>query len=220
MPPIPLTPTARAILDDGNDTALLVALDAMEEGGNELLANVLRDYYYTQTKVRTSNPELTKALDQRIRELNVDYALQHRNSATTYYTKQIARNTFYSDPIGPFYFHLTTHFNEWINNPDMLSVEPIRHLLIYGCPVNEDLAMFLRNYRTQRLFSLQIEFAFTRDAGKLALILRENFRLFAAHTLTITTRTRQLNRNRLISSAVMNKVSKTCSVTIDGEKLQ
>lgn len=206
---------ARNILSsDPDQTAVLVACDALEESGQFDLSRAIRSYVEIQTNVRMSS-ERKQELRKIIADVNNTYALQYKDSRYEYWSKYIQRGCIYNNPVGPYYTGAHISFEGFIKNPDMLSVEPIRELMIYGCPSNDDFGMMLRNYRVTRLYSLQLRLLPRRNAIDYALQIRKNCNLPCVNEVVILGW--GLNRTRLISSAILPKMKRGAKLTIDSE---
>lgn len=212
--------TAKCILLDADDFAVQVACDALEESGDYQmteLGRLLRIYRHVHYNYPKMKPADIESIDKQIADFNNSFALKCKRPQTEYWNKAVGWMSSYNKPIGIFYTGLQTSLTEYTNNPDMLSSEPVRHLVITNCVQGEDFNRFLRNFRVQNLFSIELYIRSWRNAEiDIALAMRDHCRFFNAHTVRIRG-AYGINRMRKISSAMLPKLQRGCTLIINNE---
>lgn len=117
------------------------------DGAGEM-ETLLRGFVECQTFVRMSLPIPTE-LTMRMTKAQEKF--------TTAPTLQSGRAV-YSRPFGPYYLALTIPAPTLAANFDLLSAQPVRYVTITDCEANDDLALFMRNYRMNNQFEVNFRF--------------------------------------------------------------
>lgn len=117
------------------------------DGANEMFT-LLTGFVECQKFVRMSQP-IPADLTERMTKAQAKFttAPQLRSGRAVY-----------SRPFGPYYLAATVNAADLANNFDLLSVEPVRYITITGCRADEDLNLFMRNYRIENAFEVSFQF--------------------------------------------------------------
>jgi hypothetical protein len=145
----------RNAVSEGSENGMLVAADALQESDdatNNRMGELLRCYVDIQTYVRTSMP-IPISLGERYTELQNTF-----NSKATRRIDDEDWSAEYFKPLGVYYTGLRASLRNLDNNPNLLSIEPVRDLEVRACYSGEALKKLFRNYRMGYIQRLSLRF--------------------------------------------------------------
>lgn len=148
----------RSALSTGGDFGMAVVADAMQEIDSpdcQRMGELLRCYIDIQTCVRMSQVP-PSALAKRYDELNKSYGTK---------PEKPIRGGKYYQPFGPFYTALEITQDELVSNLDLLVDQPVRELVINNVQATPGLALILRNYRMESMFTVRLNARYTYRAN-------------------------------------------------------